>query len=265
MVLTFITMLPAVAQESLTHTMFVNVKETGGCSLVDQYGSLSYFIRLELPDISKAPINYHQALIAVRDTILSQTIGMKYIKGDKDYKAITRQFEIRSLNELNDFIGLIDPSERENRQHLFRWYFEYSGGLDEDSLYNPVMSDIPFFQFFLQKLEQIGNTFYTATNLIFDSKTGQLLTIEDLFEITNENYEAISARMMKEFRKLHPEETDYDYEVTPSASFEITEKGLNFYIPTVELIGHKLEYIFLDKSILQPYLKPNGSLAKYWK
>lgn len=254
------------AQESMTRTLFANKEVKGGRPLIEQYdGSLYYFIRLELPVIERVPEPYKQALTAVRDTVLSKALGVKYIKGDDDYKTLTAQFEKKTLDELSGLIESMDEPERASHKVLFKWLVEYSGQMDEDSLYNPMLSHIPFFQFFLQQVEYIGNSLYTAENLVFDSHTGQLLTLDDLLDLTGTNRKAVTDLMMQEFRKNHPEETDYDYNVDTTASFEISERGLNFYIPTDNIDEDRLDYIFLDKSTLLPYLKSDGPLAKYWK
>lgn len=253
------------AQEGMTRTLFANKEVKGGRPLIEQYdGSLYYFIRLELPVIERVPNSYKQALTAVRDTILSKALGMKYIKGDDDYKVLTAQFEKKTLNELSELIELIDEPRRASHKMLFKWFVEYSGQMDEDSLYNPMMSHIPFFQFFLQQVEFVGNSFYTAENLVFDSHTGQLLTLDDLLDLTDTNRKVVTDLMMQEFRKHHPEETNYDYNVDTTASFEVSEQGLNFYIPTGNIDEDRLDYIFLDKSTLLPYLKNGGLLATYW-
>ena len=142
---------------------------------------------------------------------------------------------------------------------------EYSGQLDEEDALNPMISDTPFFQFFLQKTEFVGNSWYKAYNLVFDSRTGRLLTIEDLLNMTEANENAITELMRQEFNKRHPQGTDYDYHVYPSASFEVSKQGLNFYIPTDQVIENKLEYIFLDRDTLKPYVKKGSLLDKYWK
>lgn len=254
------------AQEGVTRTLYMDKAVKGTLPLTAKHGGdIEFFIRLELPDVEKVPSAYKVALTAVRDTILSKSMRMKYVSGDADYKKLTAQFETRQFKNLEGFIGSMDAADRDRRKALFRWYFEYSGQLDEDSLMNPMLSDAPFFQFYLQKVEQIGNTFFSAENLVFDSRTGQLLTLADLLNMTPPNDVFVENLMMDEFRKHHPEETDYDFNVDTSASFEITKTGLNFYIPTGNVQEDRLDYIFMDKSALKPFMKKGGLLDQFWK
>ncbi|MBQ8656316.1 MAG: hypothetical protein IJ527_04585 [Prevotella sp.] len=246
--------------------MSLNKEVKKGRPLMEKYdGGVSFFIRLDLPVIDKAPKNYRKALTAVRDTVISKAMGLKWQKGDKNYKKLTAQLEKNVLDHLEEMIESMSDSERESYRPLFKWLIEYSGMLIESPEANPMVSDTPFFQYFLQKIEFIGNSWYTAQNLVFDSRTGQLLTIEDLLDMTTEHEDAITELMRKEFQKRHPDGTDYDYQVFPSASFEVSKEGLNFYIPTGEVVENQLEYIFLERSVLMPYVKKGSLLEQYWK
>lgn len=260
--------LPVNAQESVLRTLNVSKQVTADRNhpLTKQHeGFCTYYIRLDLPVIDKVPKAYKKALTAVRDTVLSRAMGVQYQKGDKDYQKLIAQFETKMLNNLEEMIADMDESERDRYKPLFRWLVEYSGQLDEDAAMNPMVSDTPFFQFFLQKTEFVGNSWYKAYNLVFNSRTGQLLTIEDLLDMTEANENAITDLMRKEFQKRHPQGTDYEYHVYPSTSFEVSKQGLNFYIPTDEVTENQLEYIFLNREVLKPYVKKGSLLAKYWK
>ena len=260
--------LPINAQESVSRTLNVSkqVKADRNHPLTKQYeGFCTYYIHLNLPDIDKVPQAYKKALTAVRDTVISKATGIQYQKGDKDYQKLIALFETKMLDNLEEMIAFMDESERDRYKPLFQWLVEYSGQLNESVSANPMVSDIPFFQFFLEKTEFIGNSWYKVCNLVFDCHTGQLLTIEDLLNMTEANENAITELMRKEFRTRHPQGTDYDYHVYPSASFEISELGINFYIPTDEVTENQLEYVFVDRDALKPYVKKGSLLDKYWK
>ena len=141
---------------------------------------------------------------------------------------------------------------------------EFSGMPYEPSTDDPTASAIPFFQFFLQKIEFIGNSWYVAQNLVFDKRTGQLLTIADLLDKTTDGDDVITELMRKKFSEQHPNGTDYDYHVNSSASFEVSKDGISFYIPTDEVLENQLEYILLERDVLKPYIKKGSLLEKYW-
>lgn len=221
---------------------------------------VTYFINLALPDVEQAPATYRRALSAMRDTVLNRTVGHAYIKGDKDYKKLLVAY-VKQVNE--SLTEMMTPFEEE-MLFAYKWYIEISGMADF-AVETPDPHS-PFFSFYLSKIEMVGNTFLTHENLVFDRKTGQLLTIDDLLDLEQSRERRIQFidLMIDTFRQAHPKgSVDYEDNINDGLTFEIDKSGMNFYIPTDNL-KEPVDYIYLSKTQLMPYVKKGGLLDQYW-
>ncbi len=222
---------------------------------------VEYFINLSLPDVEQAPAEERKTLSAVRDTVLRRSVGLTYIKGDKDFTKLTKKFVDKANKNL---VGMMTPFD-ENLLFAYKWYLEYSGFLTDNFDGNPLDKSKPFFSYYLVNIEMVGNTLTNYQMLLFDRKTGKLLALDDLLELNDDSRRQIRELMLEEFYKKHPKgSVRYEYNINVNASFEIDPKGLNFYIPKGDM-KDPLDYIFLSKDVLTPFVKKGGILDLYWQ
>ncbi len=249
------------AQDIPMHPFVASGTTKPAAKQYEQYNvGVQYFINLSLPDVEKAPAAERKVLSAVRDTVLKRTVGFAYIKGDKDYTKLTKKFEDRANKNL---VEMMTPFE-EDMLFAYKWYLEYSGFLTDNFDGNPLDKSKPFFSYYLVSIELVGNTLTNYQMLLFNRKTGKLLALDDLLELNDDSRLQIWELMMEEFRKKHPQgSVDYEYNINENASFEIDAKGLNFYI-LKDNLEDPLDYIFLSKDVLAPFIKKGGILDIYW-
>ena len=104
---------------------------------------------------------------------------------------------------------------------------------------------------------------------MFDLNTGEIITIDDIYAASQEIRQTVGVKIHEELVKLAGNEEDIFAEAGSellNASFVFDDKGMTFFYQPYEVGPYMLgePEVFLSKEWLEPYLKVDGVLYKYW-
>ena len=104
---------------------------------------------------------------------------------------------------------------------------------------------------------------------MFDLNTGEIILQDDIFDASAENRQAVGVKIHDELVKFAGNEEDIFAEAGAellNASFVFDDKGMTFFYQPYEVGPYMLgePEVHLSKEWLEPYLKVDGLLYRYW-